>query len=211
VLSRQVGAPGWAERSARLLVEIDRQLDDPGTEASPSEVPVSLRRESSGWSVLVDDRWTPLGNKKGYRQLALLLANPGRRMHVSQLADVPIGAGASPVLDSTALQRFRARFTELEAAQERADRRGDAATSERLAAEQRALEREVRSSRGLGGRTRALGSDVERVRVNVTRTIRHAITDLAAHAPAAAAHLDSTVHTGTYCSYDPEPPAGPTS
>jgi hypothetical protein len=39
----------------------------------------------------------------------------------------------------------------------------------------------------------------------VTRTIRQAIADLATHAPAVAAHLDATVHTGTYCSYDPDP------
>jgi hypothetical protein len=209
-LSRRIGAPGWAERSARLLDRIEGERGT-GAVAASAGPEVALRQDGAGWSVLVDRSWRPLGSKKGFRQLAMLLDRPGQRVHVSQLADVPVGAVAPPVLDAVALTRYRARLTELDAAQERADRRGDAAASERLAAEQEALEREIRSARGLGGRARTLGSDVERVRVNVTRTIRHAIADLAEHAPAAAVHLDATVHTGTYCSYDPDHPSGPTS
>jgi hypothetical protein len=210
-LSQRIGAPTWAARSARVVNELASPSGGSGAARVDVDIPVALRHGRTGWSVLVEEEWQALGDKKGYGQLAVLLANPGQRVHVSRLADVPTGAGAAPVLDAAAIGRYRARLAELDSAEDDADRRGDAAASARLAGERQALERELRSARGLHGRGRPLGSDVERVRVNVTRTIRHAIADLAVHAPAAAAHLDATVHTGTFCSYDPDPGVGATS
>jgi hypothetical protein len=37
----------------------------------------------------------------------------------------------------------------------------------------------------------------------VTRTIRHAITDLTTRAPELAAHLDESIVTGVSCCYEP--------
>jgi hypothetical protein len=41
--------------------------------------------------------------------------------------------------------------------------------------------------------------------VNVTRTLRAAIARIATAAPIAGAHLDSSVHTGIVCRYQPSP------
>ena len=60
---------------------------------------------------------------------------------------------------------------------------------------------------GLGGRDRPAGSAAERARVNITRAIRAALARIRAHSPALAGHLDVTIHTGTFCSYTPDPRA----
>jgi hypothetical protein len=43
--------------------------------------------------------------------------------------------------------------------------------------------------------------------VNITRAIHGALARIRAHSPALADHLDATIHTGTFCSYAPDPRA----
>jgi hypothetical protein len=58
---------------------------------------------------------------------------------------------------------------------------------------------------GLGGRDRRAASHAERARLNATRAIRAAMANLAEANPALGRHLSSTVRTGRYCSYRPDP------
>ena len=51
---------------------------------------------------------------------------------------------------------------------------------------------------------RTVLDDGERARVSVTRSIRYALARLAEVSPAVAAHLQQHVHTGTFCSYQPD-------
>ncbi|HEX9032645.1 MAG TPA: hypothetical protein VF834_12425, partial [Streptosporangiaceae bacterium] len=196
-LARKAGAAPWlhwtAGQSARW-----------GAHAQANAAPMfALVREGRSWLLEYDGRRVPLGQAKGFGQLARLLATPGYRVHVSQLAGIAVTMTDAPVLDRTALAEIRDRLRVIDAAQSTADRRGDADASARLADERRAIERELRQARGLGGRSRRLGSQAERLRINVTRTIRHAIEQIAAVAPMVGADLDKHVNTGTYCSYDP--------
>jgi hypothetical protein len=39
----------------------------------------------------------------------------------------------------------------------------------------------------------------------VTRSIRYSLGKLAEHHPSVAAHLERSVHTGTYCVHTPDP------
>jgi len=55
----------------------------------------------------------------------------------------------------------------------------------------------------LGGRSRRIGSSAEKARLNVTRTIRHAVKQLAEVVPGLAAHLDESIATGATCCYEP--------
>jgi hypothetical protein len=60
---------------------------------------------------------------------------------------------------------------------------------------------------GLGGRDRRTGSAAERARVNITKAVKTALARIRVHNPALAGHLDATIHTGTFCSYTPDPRA----
>jgi hypothetical protein len=50
-------------------------------------------------------------------------------------------------------------------------------------------------------------SAAERARVNVTRAIRSALARIAKHSPALRRHLETTIRTGAFCSYTPDPGA----
>ena len=70
-----------------------------------------------------------------------------------------------------------------------------------------ALLRELKRAVGLGGRDRPTGSDAERARINVVRSLRRAIAAIADQAPLLGAHLDESVRTGGHCIYLPDPSA----
>jgi hypothetical protein len=67
------------------------------------------------------------------------------------------------------------------------------------------LVHELTRAYGLGGRYRLIGATSERARASVTRAVRYAVARITDHHPALADHLTRTVHTGTYCSYVPDP------
>src|SRR4051794_15067641 len=83
----------------------------------------------------------------------------------------------------------------------------DPTGSDRAHAEMDALLRELRRAVGLGGRDRRTGSDAERARINVVRSLRRAIAAVAVQAPLLGAHLDASVRTGGRCIYLPDPSA----
>jgi hypothetical protein len=51
----------------------------------------------------------------------------------------------------------------------------------------------------------AAGSHAERARVNVTRALRSTLKRIAGYDPRLGRELDSSIRTGTYCVYDPDP------
>jgi hypothetical protein len=119
-------------------------------------------------------------------------------------SDEPIAsADTGPMLDRQALRKYRQRLAELDDELDAAAMRGDTARQAERSDERDALIAELKRATGLGGRPRRSGSPAEKARLNVTRTIRHAITDLAARSPELAAHLDESIVTGVSCSYEP--------
>ena len=70
-----------------------------------------------------------------------------------------------------------------------------------------ALLRELRRAVGLGGRDRPTGSDAERARINVARSLRRAIAAISDQSPLLGAHLTDSVRTGGHCMYLAEPTA----
>jgi hypothetical protein len=138
-----------------------------------------------------------------------LLAQPGVELAALEL--VPLGraaAGSSaPVLDARAKREYRARLLDLRADLDDARAAADLGRVGRLEAEIDLVASELAHALGLGGRDRLLGSDGERARVNVTRTLRRAVDAIAAVVPDLGAHLDVSVRTGRFCSYAPEPRA----
>ena len=77
--------------------------------------------------------------------------------------------------------------------------------SERAHVEMDALLRELKRAVGLGGRDRPTGSDAERARINVARSLRRAIAAITVQAPLLGTHLEESVRTGRQCLYLPEP------
>jgi hypothetical protein len=66
------------------------------------------------------------------------------------------------------------------------------------------LAHELASAAGLG-RARKAGSPTERARLSVTRAIRDAMKTIGENNAALGRYLATTVKTGTFCSYTPDP------
>lgn len=181
-----------------------------------------LRRSGDFWTITDGARALHIKDSKGLRCLARLLSAPHSEVHVLELvswlaAGVQPGpdpspdprspallrCDAGPILDHRAKVAYRARLQDLEHAIEEATSFGDAARAARAEAEKDALLQQLASALGLGGRDRKMASTSERARVNVTRTIRAAIDNVASANTALGSHLRESIHTGVFCCYRP--------
>ena len=224
----------WRAAEARSLVVTKAPTEPmvPGGAGESGETGESagFRLEGDNRIVRYAGRTVPVRDLKGFRYLARLLAEPGREFHVLDLVAVeqgtlPTGASAMvgsvdaallgppgsadlPLIDEQARRAYRRRLAEVDEDIEDARRCNDPARAELAERDREYLMAELGRAVGLGGRLRAVGGDAERARMAVARTLRYAIERLAEHHPAAAAHLDHCIRTGTYCSYRPDPMSG---
>jgi hypothetical protein len=172
--------------------------------------PAVMRRDATQWVLT-----TPLGDARlldsnGLGQLARLLTTPGSEVSALELtggAHTPVGADLGPSLDAQTKREYRHRLLQLQVEVDDADAANDLVRGERAHAEIDALLRELRRAVGLGGRDRPTGSDAERARINVVRSLRRAVAAVTDQAPLLGAHLQESVRTGGYCIYLPQPAA----
>jgi hypothetical protein len=145
-------------------------------------------------------------DSRGIQMIAKLVEHPGAPLHVFELASIEHavdGGDAGPVLDAPARAAYRQRAAELSMALQQAEAAGDLARRDVVHAEIEALTEELARAFGLGGRERRVGVASERARTNAQRRIAHGIGQIRAASPRIAEHLVATLHTGTYCLYQP--------
>lgn len=189
----RLGAPGWA-----ALVRARAGGD------------AVFRRDGPTWSLRYDGRAVRVPDSKGLRDLAVLLAVPGRDVYVGDLLGREVGrvvvAGADPVLDARARAEYRARLGTLDTEIDEASAGNDLDRASRARLERDFLMRELAAATGLGGRSRNLDDQSDKARKTVTARIRYTIDRLRRVHPALAAHLDASIATGVRCRYAPDPP-----
>src|SRR3954469_21267587 len=223
---------GWV-RAGHLLTRedavalalADDQPEPPIEPAAHQGGASVLLREGDYWNVSFDGRGFRLRHSKGVDYLALLLQSPGREFHSLDLAsggradpttrgsyagrDADIvhtgSTDAGPVLDEQAKSSYRARLLELQEDLDEATSFSDAGQTARIRDEIDFLTHELTGAMGLGGRDRKAASNAERARVNITRAIRSTLDRIREYDKPFANHLDVTIHTGMYCSYNPDP------
>lgn len=174
---------------------------------APGQLAGQFSRDGSTWTLAFDGLSVQVSDAKGLHDLAALVARPGEDQHCLELAGRPAElAGHHDVLDERARREYRARIHDLQGEIDDAERNHDAGRGTRAREEMDALVEALSGALGLGGRSRALGSATERARSAVTWRIRSAIRKVAAVHPSLGRHLENSVHTGTYCAYNPERP-----
>ncbi|MBA3431171.1 MAG: AAA family ATPase [Actinobacteria bacterium] len=225
----KVVGQGGFDRS--MAVGLESALASVESEAvsSPSE-PASIGpnvfvKEADFWTVEFGRERAHLRNTKGLGYLARLLANPGRELHALDLLhtvregttggameqpgaedELRIGPDdAGPLLDATAKAAYRRRLRDLQEELEEAESFNDPERATRATKEMDALTQQLAAGIGLGGRDRKAASQAERARVSVQKTVKEALRKIDEATPALGAHLRSTVRTGTFCSYTPDP------
>jgi hypothetical protein len=166
-------------------------------------------RDGNVWTITFEGLSCSLSDRKGLRDLARLLAEPGREIAAQDLMTggaTVVDGGTGPVIDVQARDAYRRRLAQIEAELDEADGAGDRERSERLVAEQEALIAELRAAFGLGGRPRHGAVSAERARTAVRSRIRDALERIETAHPVLGRHLRRSVRTGTYCVYQPDPP-----
>lgn len=215
----RIGAPHQQARAAQACGDTAPALPSSTRDSAESDDAVVFHREGEYWSVEFQGRTVRLRDSRGLQYLAHLLAEPGREIHVLDLAgadaaepDAPDAAAsravtdagdAGELLDRRAKEAYRRRLAEIEDDLEEAQAAGDVDRAAQADAERACLIRELSRAVGLGGRDRRAGAASERARSAVTRAVRQALTRVRACDAALAAHLDRAIRTGTYCAYLP--------
>lgn len=215
-----VGVPRLDERLERAAALLPPEED---VAPAPAEGPAAavLAREGDVWRLDYEGRVLHVRDAKGMRHLALLLANPGVEFHAVDVANagegtsagaeadglsVRAGTGdAGPALDAEAKAQYRTRLEDLRADIEEAESFNDPERAARAREEMEFIAQELSSAVGLGGRDRRAASASERARVNVTRALRREIKRIADEDARLGRELETTVRTGTFCAYEPDP------
>ncbi len=189
------------------IVRHEREAGLP-QEAPDTRKQASMRRDGPMWIVVSPLGEARLPDRNGLRQLARLLSAPAVEVAAVELAghsNGPIASDLGPGLDAKAKRDYRRRLHELQVEVDSAESAHDPVRAERAHIEMEALLRELKRAVGLGGRDRPTGSDAERARINVVRSIRRTIEAIDRQAPLLGAHLQEAVRTGRHCIYLPEP------
>ena len=189
--------------TARLMTELLKKT----TQVTSMQRAV-LQPHDGIWRIEFNGTNVHVPDLKGLWHLRELVARPHQPVPALSLigatSEFPLpSADTGPVLDQQALMQYRRRLAELDDELDAAAMRGDADRLEERSRERDALIAELKRATGLGGRPRRSGSPTEKARINVTRTIRHAISELASRAPELATHLDQSIVTGVSCCYEP--------
>ncbi len=218
-------AMGPDEALACALADHQSETDRGPEPAAASSV---FRREGEYWTIAFEGKAFRLRDAKGLHYLVYLLQHPGREFHVLDLVAIQRGAqavptrlrstrqddlyeggisDAGPILDEQAKSSYRARFRDLEEDLNEATAWADSVRAEKVRQEMDILADQLSAAVGLSGRDRKAGSPAERARVNITRAVKAVLSRIREHHPRLAEHLDATIHTGTFCSYSPDPRA----
>jgi tetratricopeptide (TPR) repeat protein len=212
VIAEQHGMQAILERASHgpSSIATAAQSVVPAPTASVAAFDFSLRRTGNEVVLVCAGRTSRLRLVRGLPMLAQLLDQPGRELHVLDLAADPDEEGAlvdrgdaGEVLDAKARAAYQQRIHGLRAEIDEAERQGDAHRADRARRELELLVQHLSRAVGLGGRARRVGAAAERARTVVQRRIREAIKKIAEHEPELGRHLDWAVRTGTFCAYEP--------
>ncbi len=182
-------------------------------------------REGDYWTIGYAGSETRLKDIKGLRYIAQLLKVPGREVHVLDLAATVEGAlptsskragaqddltaeglgDAGDVLDAAAKSAYKRRLEDLREELEEAEAFNDPERAARAQEEMDALVAQLAAGVGLGGRDRKAASQAEKARVNITKSVKDALKRIDENHGPLGEHLRTTIRTGTYCAYLPDP------
>jgi tetratricopeptide (TPR) repeat protein len=216
-------------RSSRSQVANARETLPASASGSVAEESMThvFRKEGDFWTISYRESTFRLKDAKGLRYIAYLLAHPRHRIHVYDLIEAVEGTAASsrtktfaqsenlyiardigrlgPMIDARTRAEYGARLRELRAELDEAERTNDLGRSERLRTELEMVSEELSGSSSLGGRARTASGSAERARGLVGKNIRAALERIRhEHAPLGR-HFASSISTGNFCAYQPEP------
>jgi hypothetical protein len=190
---------------------------------SPAADQALFLRKHDYWIIRYQGRTAFLKSTRGLYYLAVMLHDPAREFHVTELLDramdvLSLAAAVAangrvrrglyatiPVLDAKAKAELKSRLNDLRQDLNEAERFHDFQRKTQTQNELHAIAEYLASAVGLGGRDRNTSSDAERARSAVTKCIKKAIQKIGDAIPSLGCHLAARIKTGYFCSYNPHP------
>ena len=225
-VSESAGAdPDEVEKVRAGLAHARSMSDTPVDRPSDGVASGVFVREGDYWTISYAGKEIRLRDLKGLRYIAQLLKAPGQEVHVLDLAALVEGGipgsgrrarddddltsgglgDAGEILDATAKANYKRRLDDLREDLEEAQSFNDPERAARAQAEIDALVGELASGVGLGGRDRKTGSQGEKARVNITKSVKDALKKIDENHRPLGEHLRAAIRTGGYCAYLPDP------
>lgn len=164
----------------------------------------SMREGGDFWEFAFGGKKVRLATVKGFADLKLLIAQAGTPIHCTELMGIPVLSNGEAVIDEQAKAEYREKITSLQKEIEVAENHRDFEKAGALQEEYEELIEHLSNSLALNGKPRKTADSVEKARSAVTWRIRSAISKIEQEHPALGKHLSNSVHTGTFCSYEPE-------
>jgi hypothetical protein len=208
-------------RSAKQ--KVDRLVQPLADCSSPAALDESLFiRKHDYWIIQYQGLTAFLKSSRGLYYLAVMLRNPGREFHVTELVvramDVlslaAVAANghfkrelyaAIPVLDAKAKAELKSRLNDLRQELNETERFNDFHRQTQVQDELQIITEYLACAVGVGGRDRKTSSDAERARSAVTKCVKKAIQKIGEAIPSLGRHLAVRIKTGYFCSYNPHP------
>jgi len=201
----------------------EEQAEDLAVATAPALTAANaFRRDGEYWTIAYGGAVVRMKDSKGLRDVAVLLAHPGREIAAIDLAmggepAEPARAGveggilrregdAGPLLDDEARHQYRERLVDLEDDIASAEMANDPERATVAREEREFLLAELGAAVGLGGRSRRTLDPAERARKTVTWRIRDSIARMGAADRSIGEHFRRSIRTGTFCLYDPAEP-----
>lgn len=173
---------------------------------TPSDNP-SFIINGDFWAMNYKKRSVLLKDAKGYHDIQKLLSRPSEVFHCMDLMGSAVDETRSvAATDSKARSAYEKRMKELQAEISEAEAMNQIEHISSLREEYEAILDHLSKSMGLSGKSRKVGSTVEKARSAVTWRIRSALKKIEKSHPELGKHLSRSIKTGTYCSYRPERP-----
>jgi tetratricopeptide (TPR) repeat protein len=213
--AERVGARLFAQDAAALQRQCDeRSVADPAAPVPATEAGDVFRCDGQFWTLSFRGQTVRMKDAKGLHDLARLIGQAGREVHVLDLAGERVDpavptmhdADLGELLDARARAEYRRRLAELEDEVVDAERCNDLFRASKAVAERDFIAAELAAALGLAGRPRRAGDPAERARKAVTARIRLTIGRIDREHADLGRHLTNAVRTGTTCAYRPETP-----
>lgn len=164
-----------------------------------------FRKNGELWEMSYSGERVMLAELKGYQDIFVLLSNPHKEFHCSELMTVPVVNGTEErAIDHKAHGDYKRKLAELQEDIDEAISMNDSVRAGLLQEEYDKILAHLKGALGLGGKARKIHDQQDKLRSAVTWRIRKAIRKISESLPALGVHLDNSVKTGVFCSYKPE-------
>jgi TolB-like protein/Tfp pilus assembly protein PilF len=190
-----------------LIEYIKSQKNIPRETKQKSPVPTTPYFLLKGeiWEMNYKNMTVTLRDAKGHHDIHELLSHPMKEFHCLDLMGASIDQKHSTEsIDHKAKTQYLERIKELQAAIDEADEMNQIEKIASLSEEYDNILNHLSQSLGIGGKTRKIGSSVEKARSAVTWRIRNALKKIENSHPELGIHLTKSIKTGTFCAYKPE-------